>query len=93
MATRFADPDTSSTKYTRSAWRDSRNTPGETAVTSSRLSIWRRSSSLLVTAHGESTSESSPIANASGSANASTGRTHCVRLMPQENHTTISESR
>jgi len=93
LATRFSAPATSSTKYTRAAWRDSRNTPGEIAVTSLRLSIWRRTSSLFATAHGESASDSSAITSTSGVANSSTGRIHCVRLMPDENQTIISESR
>ena len=93
LATTSCWPATSSTKYTRSDWRDSRNTPGEIAETSSRPSSRRRSSSLIETAHGVSVSDSTAIMSTRGAAKDSTGRTHSVRLTPLENHTTISESR
>ena len=82
-----------STKYTRSESLDSLKTPGETAATSSRLSICWRNSSDLRTAHGDSANESSPMVSASGNAKTSTGRAHDSRLRPEANHTTISESR
>ncbi len=82
-----------STKKTRSAWRDSRKTPGVTAETSSRLSSRRRYSRLCASDHGDTASESTPQTSARGSAKRSTGFTHAAMERPDVNHTVISLSR
>src|SRR3954471_17391157 len=82
-----------STKNTRSELRDSRNTPGVTLETSSRLSSSLWYSALCASDHGESQSESTPQIAATGSANCITGRTHEAIERPEVNHTVISLSR
>src|SRR5258706_641484 len=82
-----------STKKTRSAVRDSRNTPGVTLETSSRLSSSRWYSALCACDHGESTNESSAQTSATGKLNCSTGRIQAATESPDVNHTVISLSR
>ena len=60
---------------------------------SSRLSSWRRYSSLWLLAQGARNSDSSAITSTSGAAKISTGRTHAVSGSPALNQITISESR
>ena len=86
-------PATASTKNTRSALADSRNTPGAMRDNSSRLSSWRRYSSLCLLAQGARNSDSSAITSTSGTAKISTGRTQAVSGRPALNQITISESR
>src|SRR6185436_6989384 len=82
-----------STKKTRSALRDSTNTPGVTLDTSSRLASRRWYSTLWAWDHGATTSDSSAQISATGSANCSTGLTHAAIDRPELNHTVISLSR
>src|SRR5690349_24891330 len=82
-----------STKNTRSALRDSTNTPGVTLETSSRLASRRWYSTLCACDQGATTIESSAHMRATGSANWSTGFTQAAIESPDVNHTVISLSR
>ncbi len=77
----------------RSAADDSLKAPGETRVTSSRLSMRWRNSALLLKAQGERNKDNTAMANTMGSAKRSTGPTQAVSGSPEANQTTISESR
>src|SRR6266849_1760325 len=79
-----------STKKTRSELRDSRNMPGVTLETSSRLSSNRWYSTLCAWDQGEMASESTAQMTDTGRANCSTGFTQAPSDRPEVNHTFIS---
>src|SRR5688572_31248813 len=87
LLTSLSPSESLSTKNTRSELRDSRNTPGVTLETSSRLASRRWYSWLCSCAHGVMASESSAHTSATGIANCSTGLTHAAIESPEVNHT------
>ena len=66
--------------------------PAEIIDSTSRCSKRSRNSALCWLAHGQPNSASSATSKMNGSEKRSTGRMKSVRLMPEVNHTTISES-
>src|SRR3954470_8371471 len=93
FCTVVASPDIDSTKYTRSLFPVSPNTPGLTRVTSSRAATRDWYCSPICAAHGEMKSESTAITAICGKAKAITGLSQAVSGRPEPNQITVSESR
>src|SRR5438045_5064850 len=84
---------TLSTKTTRLARLNSRNSPGEISANSSRDSNCLSYSILRCSAHGDRNSESATIATKNGAANHRIGFKQAVGLWPEVSQTIISLSR
>jgi hypothetical protein len=82
FCTVVASPDIDSTKYTRSLFPVSPNTPGLTRETSSRASSRVTYCAPICAAHGEMMSDSAAITAICGSANSITGLSHAVSDSP-----------
>ena len=78
---------------TRPARRNSRKSPGDRIVSSSRDSSCRSNSILRCSAQGDRNSDSRTIATRNGAANSRIGFRHAVSDWPDVNQTTISLSR
>jgi hypothetical protein len=90
--TLFRSSDIFSTKKTRCAAADSWNFPGEILAMSSRFSKRSLNSALCRYAQGVAKNPRRETRTTIGMANSMTGRNHLVRLKPDANQTTISES-
>src|ERR1044071_8544268 len=93
FCTVVASPDMDSTKYTRSLFPVSPNTPGLMRETSSRASSRVTYCAPICAAHGEMLSDGGANAATCGSETSITGLNDAVRGSPEENQITISESR
>src|SRR5690606_11325824 len=91
--TKFPSSSKLSIKKTRSALRDSLNTPGVMVASSSLLLSTSRNSAPFCVAHGVTKRLSKPMTKMTGNAKEMTGRIQLERLLPELNQTTISLSR
>ena len=93
MRTKVWSSATASTKTTREPDADSWKAPGDTCPASRCELKAPRYSALFESAQGEANSDKAEMAIKSGARKTSTGRIQASSETPDENHTTISESR